>query len=173
MATHDSRPAGPAVVSPARRQDRRRPYSRHGLNAIKTKVKVAGLSAVDRRTVAARWLLDWRRDLVTDLGGEAAVTTQQMALVDIATRTKLYIDHLDAFLMEQHSLVNGKRKAVLPALRERQSLADSLARILGQLGLERRQAPAKTLEQYLAERAEARTPERNGPQAAQAPEAES
>lgn len=106
------------------------------------------------------------------LGGEAAVSAQQVALVEIATRTKLYIDHLDAFLMEQHSLVNAKRKAVLPALRERQSLADSLARILGQLGLERRQAPPKSLEQYLAERAEAKMPERSEPPAEQALETE-
>jgi hypothetical protein len=143
-----------------------RPYSRHGLNALMARVKVRGLASIDRRTVAARALLDWQRDLVTDLGGEAAVSAQQMALVEIATRTKLYIDHLDAFLMQQRSLVNAKRKSVLPALRERQSLADSLARILSQLGLERRQAPAKTLEQYLAERAEARLAE----QAQQAPE---
>ncbi len=131
----------------------RRPYNRHGLHALRAKVKVAGLAAIDGRTVAARALLDWRSDLITDLGGEAAVSAQQRALVEVVTRTRLYIDHLDAFLMEQRSLVNAKRKAVLRVLRERQTLADSLARLLGQLGLERRQAPAKTLEAYLAEKA--------------------
>ena len=133
----------------------RRPYSRHGLNALMVRVKVRGLAAIDGRTVAARALLDWRSDLVADLGGEAAVSAQQRALVEVVTRTRLYIDHLDAFLLEQRSLVNAKRKAVLPVLRERQTLADSLARLLSLLGLERRQAPAKTLEESLTERAEA------------------
>ena len=31
--------------------------SRHGLNALKTQVKVRGLQTIDRRTVAARGLL--------------------------------------------------------------------------------------------------------------------
>jgi hypothetical protein len=124
---------------------------RTGLNALKARVKVRGLAAIDGRTVAARALLDWQRHLVTDLGGEAAISAQQRALVEVATRSKLYVDHLDAFLMEQRSLVNARRKAVLPVLRERQTLADSLARILGQLGLERRQAPAKSLQAVIAE----------------------
>jgi hypothetical protein len=125
--------------------------SRHGLNALMARVKVRGLAAIDGRTVAARALLDWRTDLVADLGGEAAISAQQRALVEVAARSKLYIDHVDAFLMEQRSLVNARRKAVLPVLRERQTLADSLARILSQLGLERRQAPAKSLQEVITE----------------------
>jgi hypothetical protein len=99
---------------------------------------VEGLASLDRRSVAVRALLDWRAELVSALGGEDTVTLQQTALVDLATRTRLYVDHLDAFLMAQRSLVNAKKKTVLPVLRERQQLADSLARLLTQLGLERR-----------------------------------
>ena len=54
--------------------------------------------------------------------------------------------------MEQESLVNRKRKSVLPVLRERQQLVDSLARILGQLGLERKAKPIPVLAQYIAEK---------------------
>jgi hypothetical protein len=71
---------------------------------------VEGLVAVDKRGASARLLVDWRRDLVADLGGESAVTAQQRALVEVITRTKLYVDHLDAFLMAQRSLVNKKNK---------------------------------------------------------------
>ncbi len=56
------------------------PYSRHGLNALKAKVKVAGLCALDCRTVAARALLGLAKRPVADLGGEQAVSAQQMAL---------------------------------------------------------------------------------------------
>jgi len=131
----------------------RRPYSRHGLNALKARVKVRGLAAIDTRTVAARELLDWRQELLADLGGEDAVSAQQKALVDMAVRTRLYINHADAFLLEQHSLVNGKRRSLIPLVKERQALVDSLVRILGQLGLERKARPAKTLTQVLEEMA--------------------
>ncbi len=130
----------------------RRAYSRTGLNALKARVKVRGLHAIDRRTAAARALLAWRSELLADLGGEETVSAQQMALVDMAVRTRLYVDSLDVWIMEQESLVNRKRKSVLPVLRERQQLVDSLARILGQLGLERKAKPIPALAQYIAEK---------------------
>ena len=91
-----------------------RPYSRHGLNVLKARVKVRGLAAIDMRTAAAQALVAWRRELLSDLGGEESVSAQQMALVDMAVRTRLYVDSLDAWIMEQESLVNRKRKSVLP-----------------------------------------------------------
>ncbi len=72
--------------------------------------------------------------------------------MDMTVRTRLYVDSLDAWIMEQESLVNRKRKSVLPVLRERQQLVDSLARILGQLGLERKAKPVPVLAQYIAEK---------------------
>ncbi len=129
-----------------------RSYSRHGLNALKARVKVHGLSAIDRRTVGAQALVAWRNQLLRDLGGEETVSAQQMALVEMAVRTRLYIDSLDAWLMEQKSLVNRRRKAVLPVVKERQQLVDSLARILGQLGIERRAKPIPRLREYLEEK---------------------
>ncbi len=129
-----------------------RPYSRTGLNALKARVKVRGLQAIDRRSAAARGLLAWRKELLADLGGEAAVSAQQMALVELAVRTRLYVDHLDGWLMEQPTLVNSRRRAVLPVLKERQALVDSLVRILGQLGLERKAKPVVDLQTYLTRR---------------------
>jgi hypothetical protein len=127
----------------------RRTYTRTGYRALPARVKVAGLSAIDRRTHCARALLDWRRDLIADLGGEDAVTAQQRALVEVATRTKLYVDHLDAWLMGQRSLVNAKKKAAHPVLLQRQQLADALARHLAMLGLERKAKPVMSLDAYI------------------------
>jgi hypothetical protein len=111
--------------------------SRHGLNAIKVAVKCRGLAAIDGRTLAARSLIQWRSELLRDLGGQENLSAQQMALVDTAVRSKLFIDHVDAYLLGQKSLVNRRSRAVLPVLHERQTLVDSLVRLLGQLGLER------------------------------------
>lgn len=137
----------PATVMTARR-----PYSRTGLNALKARVKVRGLAAIDRRTAAARALLDWRQTLLDDLGGLPTVTAAQLALVEMVARTRLFVDHLDAWLMQRRSLVIARRRAVLPVLRERQQLVDSLARLLGQLGLERRGPKPVELGEYLAAR---------------------
>jgi hypothetical protein len=60
-----------------------------------------------------------------------------MALVEMAVRTRLYVDHVDAFLLEQRSLVDRRKKAILPILRERTSLVELLSRLLSQLGLDR------------------------------------
>jgi len=43
-------------------------------------VMVEGLVSLDRRSVAARALLDWRAELMAALGGEETVTPQQTAL---------------------------------------------------------------------------------------------
>ncbi len=111
--------------------------SRHGLNALKVAVKCRGLAAIDGRTLAARSLIQWRCELLRDLGGQEKLSAQQMTLVDTAVRSKLFIDHVDAFLLGQKSLINRRSRAVLPVLHERQTLVDSLVRLLGQLGLKR------------------------------------
>jgi len=119
--------------------------SRHGLTALKVAVKVRGLSAIDMRTAAAQSLVEWRSKLLLDLGGAPAVSAQKLAIVDMAVRTRLYIDHVDSFLLGQKSLVNRRSKSILPILRERTQLVDSLARLLAQLGLARVEVDGRTL----------------------------
>jgi hypothetical protein len=126
--------------------------NRHGLKALKARVTVRGLSAIDGRTIAAQSLFAWRVDLLNALGGQQHVSPQKIALIDLAVRTKLYIDHLDAFLLSQPSLVNRRKKSILPALRERQSLVDSLGKTLAQIGLERVPAPVPDLQTYLRDK---------------------
>jgi hypothetical protein len=126
--------------------------SRHGLSALKAQIKVRGLQAIDRRTEAGRAMLAFRQELLADLGGEAAISTQERAIVDLATRTWLLISTVDRWLLEQRTLVNGRRKSLLPALRERQSLVSGLASLLAQVGLARRVKPVQDLNAYLRSR---------------------
>jgi hypothetical protein len=138
--------------------------TRTGLRALKSRVTVRGLAAIDRRTTAARALLDWRRELLDDLGGEPSISAARLALVEIAVRTRLYLDHIDAFLMEQSSLIVKRarlRGRLLPLVEQRQRLAESLARLLGQLGLERHTTEPLNLNDYLARRS--RDDESHGP----------
>jgi len=53
-------------------------------------------------------------------------------------RTRLFLEHVDAYLLALPSLVNHRKRALLPIVRERIQLADALSRYLGQLGLERK-----------------------------------
>ena len=129
-----------------------RQYTKHGLSTLKRAVKTLGARAIDARTKVGRALLQWRDDLVADLGGPEAVSTQQVAIVDLAVRTKLLLHSIDNWLLTQPSLINARKKSLLPAVRERQALADGLARYLAQLGLERRANPVPTLAQYVGEK---------------------
>jgi hypothetical protein len=127
-----------------------REYSKHGLTAMKSALSKSGARAIDRRAKIGRALLQWRNELIEDLGGVDAVTTQQLAIVELAVKSKLKLDSVDAWLLKQPSLVNARKKSLLPVARERQQLADSLARYIGQLGVERRVKPTPSLQEYLA-----------------------
>lgn len=95
-----------------------------------------GTGRLDRRSAIAQAARRFKEDLVRDLGGDPSA--QQLAVIELAARTWIMLSALDDWLMRQPSLINARKKAVLPALRERQQLADSLARYMSQLGLERR-----------------------------------
>lgn len=122
----------------------------HGLTALKRTVRIHGSRAIDGRTTLAKTLGAWRAQLFADLGGHDSLSIQEIALVDLAVRTKLLLDSVDEWLLRQHSLVNVRKRALLPVVRERTRLADALARYLATLGLKRRTKPVPSLEDFLA-----------------------
>ena len=137
--------------------DRSRRHHRHGLVRLKRAVKVLGGRVIDNRTTLGKALTAWKAGLISDLGGD--VSTQQAAIIDLAVKTKLLLDSIDAWLLTQPSLVNARKRALIPVVRERQALADALARYMGQLGLERRARPVPDLTAYLATKAAQPPPE--------------
>jgi hypothetical protein len=58
------------------------------------------------------------------------------------------LDSIDAWLLTQPTLVNVRKRTLIPVVLQRQTLADGLARYLSQLGLERRHK-VKTLHEIL------------------------
>ncbi len=125
---------------------------KHGLRRLKAAVKALGSRAIDGRTTLGKALGQWRTELIADLGGPDAVSVQEQAIVDLAVKTKLLLDSIDAWLLVQPSLIDKRRRGVLPVVLQRQHLADALARYLAQLGLKRRAKPAPALGDYLAEK---------------------
>ena len=144
--------ADPGACMPDGRALRTGRPETHGLTTLKSAVRRLGVRTVDRRTTLGKQLVAWRAAIIEDLGGNPS--TAQRAVVDLAMRTKLMLDSIDAWLLSQPSLVDKRKRALLPVVKERQQLADSLARHLGQLGLERRAAPRdweqSELARYLA-----------------------
>jgi len=127
----------------------RRPYARTGLNALKAQVKLRGLAAVDQRTAPARALIAWRAELVAALGGDEQLSPQRRKLIELTARAALLLDHVDAWLLEQGTLVNKRNRSLLPVLVQRQGLAEHLARLLDRLGLDRVPRKVQTLHEYV------------------------
>lgn len=133
-------------------QARKRGGQKHGLTTLKRAVKGLGGRVIDRRTSLGKALDQWRANLIADLGGKEEVSTQELAIVNLAVKTKLMLDSIDAWVLTQPSLVNARKRALLPVVRERVQLADALSRYLGQLGLKRRAREAVSLQDYLAKK---------------------
>ncbi len=127
---------------------------------------VRDMGQIDGRLHASRELVRWRSELIRDLGGD--LSAQQLTLIELCVRNRLFLDSLDVYLMGLPSLVNKRKRAALPILATRMQLSDSLARLLSQLGLQRRMPEAPDLADYIrecdeAERKAAAQPEASEP----------
>jgi hypothetical protein len=132
-------------------QKRPRPYRKSGVYTLRNAVQTLGNRALpSTRTALGRELQAWRAALLDDLGGENQISTQRRALVDMAVRTKLQVDSVDAYLFTLPSLVDKRHRCMWPVVRERQSLVNQLQSILRDLGLERRVKDAGDLAAQLA-----------------------
>jgi hypothetical protein len=105
--------------------------------------------------VAAR---EFRQSLIRDLGGPDRCTSDRLALVQVVVGSWLVLSAVDVYLLglaAREGLVNKKHRRVFPVVESRSRLAESFARQLGQLGIERhaRYDDAIELERLLARQA--------------------
>ena len=129
----------------------------HGITALRRSVEGLGNRVVSRRYKVGRALWTWRSELLADLGGIEAVSTQELALLEEAVKTKLMLDSIDAWILQQKTLINKRTRGVLPAVRDRQSLVSTLRGLLSDLGLKRRGRNEPSLSEYLVGRTEGGT----------------
>jgi hypothetical protein len=80
----------------------------------------------------------WRHEIIDDLGGRDNISAQQSAIIDLAVKNKLILDSIDRWIFRQPSLIDKRKRALLPVVRERQSIANGLAEYMDRLGLERK-----------------------------------
>lgn len=127
-----------------------RPYVKTGVFGLKRRLKERGIKALDQRTSAARAIKAWRADVERDLGGADLLSRQQQTLLDMAAAAVFLLGQIDAWIGGRPELVvNTRRRSVAPVVRERVAVADHLARLLTQLGLERRAKPVPSLAEIM------------------------
>jgi hypothetical protein len=128
----------------------RRPYSRHGFHALKRRVAVAGLDAVDRRYAGGRELVAWWEEQIAHLGGRDVITHPELTLVKRAGVLEVLIRQAEAEFLERGVQV-GRRRSPRPhpLLPEYRGLVREQREILTQLGLERRAQKVPDLRSYM------------------------
>ena len=140
----------------------RKTAARPGLKALMGRVTARGMQAVDRRSVAYRAMKEWRDKVLVALGGEEQVSPQRLTVLEMACRTKLYVDHADSFLFSQRMLINRRRKSYIALVEQRQRLADSLVKQLQTLGLDRVPKNVLSLPELLRQREAEKNAEQAG-----------
>jgi len=87
----------------------------------------------------------WKTEIIEALGGEAMITPQRRTLLELASRSKLSLDHADAYLLGLPSLINRRKKCFIPLVDQRERVAEALAKRLIQIGLDRVEKDEGTL----------------------------
>lgn len=108
-----------------------------------------GGKVIDTRTRVGKAIAAWRAQVADDLGGPEGLSVQQQTIIDVAMRTKLLLDSVDAWLVRQPRIIDGRRRSLFPVVQQRTALADSLVRQLTALGLGRVAKQVPSLRDYL------------------------
>jgi hypothetical protein len=90
------------------------------------------------------------------------VSTQELALVEEAVKVKLLLNSVAGWMLSQSSLVDKRKRALLPAVRDYQGLVATLRALLSDLGLRRRARELPELHDYMKSKAEPETPRSGG-----------
>jgi hypothetical protein len=93
-------------------------------------------------------LAKWRDEIITDLGGEEALSSQQLMILDEAMRMKIIADRADAEIASLEAIIAGGH--MIGAVKDRQALAKALTRSMMLLGLKKWTKPPPTLAEVLA-----------------------
>jgi hypothetical protein len=90
---------------------------------------------LDGRSAVAVAVRTWKADIRRDLGGD--LSRAQETVLEAAAQTWVILSTLDDYICRQASIVTRKRQ-LIPVVRERMQIAESLAKHLDRLGLDRK-----------------------------------
>lgn len=98
----------------------------HGHYLLKRAIKELGNRALDHRTWMAKALAEWKVEILRDRGGQESVSAQKQAVLDLAMTTKLLLDSVDVWLLQQPSVVNARKRCRLAFRRCEMKDSDSM-----------------------------------------------
>jgi hypothetical protein len=133
--------------------DKPQKRQQHGLTPAKKALKKHGTGALDQRTTEAKELARWKDALVEDLGGPDQISTQQETLIELAARQIVLLHLIDnwVFAAPDQRVFRKRDKTVYALTKERQRIADGLARYMAQLGMDRKARKGRDLTTWIAE----------------------
>jgi hypothetical protein len=128
-------PASSTDAAP--KQKRPREYRKSGFYKRKRRVNLRGLDGMDARTVEGRDVLKFRDDSIDQLGGQDLSPTKK-ALLDVAVGERYLWRSGWAYIMQLgDKLVNKRKRAFPPVVKDTLLIGESLKKSLQTLGLER------------------------------------
>lgn len=146
----DARPAGEGAPKRAPGAQRGNANARtHGVYTLARRLKGAGPTKNDGRSVIERARRDWMNEIRAARGGD--LSPQQEALLVAASATWVMLSTCDSYILD-HGVVNRRRGTLRPIVEQRAKLARTLRELLSDIGLERMPAPRKNLGSHLQER---------------------
>ena len=111
---------------------------------LRAEFKPHALSLLDQRSREYRLLRRIRDELVAHVGGKPSAV--EIALIERAAQLQLRLAIFDARFVEKGDMSDHDVRTYL-------AWSNSLTRTLGELGLDAKPKPAKTLAEHLAEKA--------------------
>ena len=136
-----------------------RPYQQHGLHTL-SKMLPNVLSRVENEQIASADLhpleataREWREAVIADCGGREILTTAKLSLIHAALGSWILLSSVDAYVMQLvagNGVVHRKDRKAWPIVEQRARLADSLAKQLQLIGLDKPQPRLLSLEEAIA-----------------------
>jgi hypothetical protein len=129
----------------------------HGLVAFRNGVHRRtrrGRSLIDRRSNIGREALSIQASYVDDLGGEKALTTGQRVVLGLLGQNLYLLGETDKRInraIKEIPKLKNSPKGMAMLYSYRAAIENNIIRNLSLLGMERRPAPVKTLEEILSE----------------------
>jgi hypothetical protein len=120
---------------------------KHGFWALQRRLKNAGLRKNDGRSALERIKADWKGEVRDARGGD--LSPQRETLLEAAANTWLMLTSVDNWLLDQRSLVNRRRRELLPIVQQRTGLVRNLRELLSDLGLDRTANRVPSLEGWM------------------------
>lgn len=118
-------------------------------NAQKHGLYARDAGRMDLRTRRDRALVTTMAAIEADLGGPEALSAQKRVILESVRRKLKNVLKVDEYL-DDRSIIDKRRRSLIPVVREQIQLLESIRRDLIDLGLERRNREPLSLREYLA-----------------------